>query len=466
MTRGEWFRRTGMLLLVASVSLPLQVVAANMVFPIAWVFAFFHQATVLAYTHPLGPHPLRELIRRSARLSHDEPLAHHLLLLVMGVLALLVWGGVFALGLVVPHLFKMLTGVESEFTRNPLAAAFNTLYLSVTVGTAWMMISPYFRVVYVLRTFRVLSRRTGDDLLARLEAVRARAANAVAVVVLGLLVVTGGGVMAAPAPELPPVAEVSSAAEAAELATAIRATLEAREYQWRLPRAVTPGAAAEENSLWAAITHVVRTAKQAWRDVQRFISEARRAVRRLLGGDATNTPAAGGSAGVFSGDALRTILYLTGIVAAAGWLVWGIVCWRRRRRRSSAAVEGVAPSAAVDLAAETTLASALPEDEWLRLARAQQEAGDHRLAVRAVFLATLASLGDQRLIDIRRSKSNRDYLVEVRLRVAARRDVPEVFGRSVGVFERVWYGWHDVAPEWVTQLLENHQKLTTRVPTA
>jgi hypothetical protein len=89
-----------------------------------------------------------------------------------------------------------------------------------------------------------------------------------------------------------------------------------------------------------------------------------------------------------------------------------------------------------------------------------------RLAVRAVFLATLAALGERRLIDIARSKSNRDYAVELRLRTAARREVPEVFGRSVNVFERAWYGLHEVAPEWVQELLENHQRLTSRVPSA
>ena len=40
-----------------------------------------------------------------------------------GVLASLAWGAVFALGLLLPYLLKILTGMESELTRNALAVA-------------------------------------------------------------------------------------------------------------------------------------------------------------------------------------------------------------------------------------------------------------------------------------------------------------------------------------------------------
>jgi hypothetical protein len=139
-----------------------------------------------------------------------------------------------------------------------------------------------------------------------------------------------------------------------------------------------------------------------------------------------------------------------------------VVAWLRWRRRPPAvAATGVPASSAVDLTDEATLASALPEDEWLKLARVQYDGGDLRLAVRAVFLATLAALGERRLIDIARSKSNHDYALELRLRTAGRQEVPVVFTRSIGVFERAWYGLHDVAPEWVQELLDNHQRLVS-----
>jgi hypothetical protein len=431
------------------------------VLPFAWVFACFHHATALAYTHDLGPRPLRTLVRTSGRLSLHEPLAHHMSLLLLGVLSLLVWVSVYFLGLLLPYLLKMLTGVESEFTRNPLAAAFNSLYLSVSVAVAWMIMTPYFRVVYVVRTFHVLSRRTGDDLLGRLHAARHRSvAAASAVLLVGLLAPSGWGDGPVAGAEVPvaevPVAE--AAAEAGALAEAIRVTLTSREYQWRMPRTEGAGARDRENGLWARVKEAFRTVKEVLRDLDRMLGDAGRALRRLFGGGGPESAVGSGAGSALTGDALRGLLYLAG----AGVLVGLVVAWLRWRRRPPAvAAAGVPASSAVDLADETTLASALPEDEWLKLARVQYDGGDLRLAVRAVFLATLAALGERRLIDIARSKSNRDYALELRLRTAGRQEVPVVFARSIGVFERAWYGLHDVAPEWVQELLDNHQRLVS-----
>jgi hypothetical protein len=472
LTAGAWFRRTGALLMLASVSLPAQVVAAGLVLPFAWVHAFFHHGVTLAYTHDLGPRPLRRLTRLSARLAHHEPLAHHFSLLLLLALGLLVWGAVFAAGLVLPFLLKILTGLESEFTRNPLAAAFDSLYLSVTVSVAWMIVSPYVRVVYGLRTFQVRSRRTGEDLLARLEAARSRAAAVAAAGLLLLIVPSVAGATAPGADPSPPVRSSVDApgvppSQGRDLAGAIRATLSAREYQWRLPPMPPVDAAAGESGLVTAFKNAVKTVRDAVREIDRMVSEAGGALRRLLGGGAPGGSSSdAGAAGGFQASALRGVLYLLGGGGLAVLLVGGWWKWRNRHRPPVPAAVAGPPGATVSLADEATLASALPEDEWLRMAQVQRDGGDLRLAVRAVFLATLASLGEQRLIDIARSKSNRDYFVEVRLRAAARREVPEIFGRSVGVFERAWYGLHEVAPHWVQELLDNHQRLTSRDPIA
>ena len=73
-----------------------------------------------------------------------------------------------------------------------------------------------------------------------------------------------------------------------------------------------------------------------------------------------------------------------------------------------------------DLADETLLASQLPEDEWLRLARDFGDAANHRLALRAFYLSILAGLGERGLLAIARHKSNRDYLLELRRRARDR----------------------------------------------
>lgn len=470
LTAGGWFRCTGALLAHAAVSLPAQFAAANLIFPFAWVYGFFHHSVALAYTQDLGPRPLARLTRLSARLCHHEPMAHHFSLLLLVVLGSLLWAAVFAAGLLGPYLFKILTGTESEFTRNPLAAALNSLYLSITVSVAWMIVSPYFRVAYVLRTFHVFSRRTGDDLLGRLQAAQRRAA-AVAAILLVALALAPPPLAArdsAAAPAEGPASAVRPATdpESRRFAEAIRATLAGRDYQWRLPRTAATAAAPGEHGLLASLKRAMNSVRGVLRDVDRLLTEAGGALRRLLGGSAPPASPSGAS-GDFSASALRGLLGLLAAIGA-GVLIFSAYHLHRRRRRPPlpAAVVAGPRAAPMSLADEETLASALPEDEWLRLARAQWEGGDLRLAVRAVFLATLAALGEQRLIDIARSKSNRDYAVELRVRAAARREVQEIFGRSVGVFERAWYGLHDVAPNWVQELLDNHERLKSRVPVA
>lgn len=465
MSVGEWFRRTGALLAFSVFSVPVWAMAVPLVIPLAWVSAFFHHGTVLAYTHDLGSRPWRELVRQSARLAHQEPLGHHLCLLQLMVLSGLVWGAVAALGLILPFLVNIMTGIESDFTRNPLASAFNTLYLTATVGVTWLLVSPYVRVFYVLRTFQGLSRRTGHDLLSRLHAARLKTRLIIVPVLLSAILGLCGIPAAAEVEDgnAVPLAESGASGvpdDPVPLAHAIRETLMARDYQWRLPL----GDAADsprENSWVAALRRALDRVGRMVREFDRWIGNIDRLIRRWFGGTGPGSADEGPGSGMV-GSALRGTL----ILALGGLLMGGVILvihrWHRRRQPVPASVpEAGAPR--IDLSDEATLASALPEGEWLRLARDQWQAGDARLAIRAVFLATVAALGDQGLIAIGQSKSNRDYLIELRLRALSHREAPEIFGGSVALFERAWYGLHQAAPDWLDQMLDNHNRLTTRV---
>src|SRR5436190_21100441 len=88
------------------------------------------------------------------------------------------------------------------------------------------------------------------------------------------------------------------------------------------------------------------------------------------------------------------------------WMLWRN--WKQARQTVTVEAEALPPP--VNLESENVLASQLPENEWLLLAREKMEAGELRLALRALFLATLAHLGEKRLLQIGRSKSNGDYV--------------------------------------------------------
>lgn len=186
--------------------------------------------------------------------------------------------------------------------------------------------------------------------------------------------------------------------------------------------------------------------------VTRFFNWLEGWLQRLFGG--ANS---GGSAPEMPGGGVDPALLAWVALAAA--LVVCLIAWLRNRRAQAAAVPGAAGVAAVDLSQEHLLASQLPEDEWLRLAREKQAAGETRLAVRAVFLAGLSFLGAHGRLRIARGKSNLDYLREY----GRRGDTPEparaAFGQNTRDFERVWYGDHASDGSLLDAMLRRYQTL-------
>ena len=108
---------------------------------------------------------------------------------------------------------------------------------------------------------------------------------------------------------------------------------------------------------------------------------------------------------------------------------------------------------------ENVGAEQLPEDGWTKLARELLERGELRLALRALYFASLAHLAARNLISIARFKSNRDYERELRRRGHSSPDLLSVFGDNLGSFERSWYGLHEVNRELVDQFAANVERM-------
>jgi hypothetical protein len=150
------------------------------------------------------------------------------------------------------------------------------------------------------------------------------------------------------------------------------------------------------------------------------------------------TPTGGGSALRALPDVLLAVAVLI-LLGAVGWIIWKVV---NRGRNSTVAV--ATHKAAPDLNSDDLVASQLPEDEWIALARQHAAAGELTLALRAAWLACLAHLGERELLSIARYKSNRDYERELQRRARTREDLLAAFGQNLLVFERAWYGRHEV----------------------
>ena len=120
------------------------------------------------------------------------------------------------------------------------------------------------------------------------------------------------------------------------------------------------------------------------------------------------------------------------------------------RGRSHAAQRSI-PVSAVPLPdlSDAAIANERSEDEWFALATRLEETGELRLALRAAYLGLLAGLAQRDWVDIRRDRTNREYLEEFTRRwrrrpqaaIDVRAAIPEELrGEFAGYSDRVWYG--------------------------
>ncbi len=143
------------------------------------------------------------------------------------------------------------------------------------------------------------------------------------------------------------------------------------------------------------------------------------------------------------------------LIAGLGLLILVLLIKSFRNRPVVAEVVPEPVQPVPDLAAETTTADQLEEDQWLALAGEMLEKNELRLALRALFLATLALLARQRLISIAPFKSNREYLRELARSAHALTGVTDALHENIRLFEKSWYGDHQINKEILAQVQEN-----------
>jgi hypothetical protein len=101
----------------------------------------------------------------------------------------------------------------------------------------------------------------------------------------------------------------------------------------------------------------------------------------------------------------------------------------------------------------------LPTNRWLALAKELTMKGDLRLAMRALYLATLAHLAQHDMITIETYKSNREYEKELKRRAHERKELLIIFAKNLTIFERVWYGMYRIAQSDFEQYAANQKRI-------
>jgi len=236
-----------------------------------------------------------------------------------------------------------------------------------------------------------------------------------------------------------------------ELNERIDRELSGSEYSWRKPHHLVSG---EKNWLQGFVSWIAKSLGKVSRAINRVVDVITKWWQSLFphpeGSPQLSTTA---SAPTWINQLLLYAI-ICGLIIAVALIALRIL---GRSKKNKPVPTGSAMPVAPNLKSETIVADELPQDQWLLLAHRKLEEGEPRLALRALFLAALSLLGAERLIVVRRSKSNSDYETELRRRRSA--ELTELFRGNRRLFERCWYGDHPVTDVEIKQSTNFYQRL-------
>ena len=428
-------------------------IALLLLFPIGWVYAFFQNATVLGGN---DEYDLQEIVQKSLKQAALWPLQNNYLVFMFKGFSIFVLLNVGSGIVMAIYFLSMFLGIQTAFSQSP-SAFLNTTFLASLCALTYLCIDPVLKAVYVLRCFYGESRQSGEDLKADLRASsileQKGAAIALSSIILLLSLPHATGAEPKSTQSKGDGGSVAASVKPTQLDEAINRTMQKPEYTWRLPR--EQKAENEKKGYLASwidkfLSKIQTATKSLGNTIDRFI--------RWL----TQNQSSSGGKGGLKLDWLMGVkgLIIVLILAIAALLAWLLVrLWKTRNASDIPEIEAEAVLAAPNLEDEHVAADQLPEDGWISMARDLLNRGEPRLALRALYLASLAHLAQRNLITIARFKSNRDYERELSRRAHALPEVTLVFTENVSIFDRSWYGTHEVSAPLLDHFEGNLNKI-------
>lgn len=365
-----------------------------------------------------------------------------LLILPMSPIGVVITANVAILLGNLPSLLRSLFGIETAVAMG--GSTGNSTFLAICVGIAFMIMDPVLKAAFVLRCFHGESLYTGEDLRIALKTVATRAARTMSLLLVAAI--AAAGAPTARAQEFPDAQRETAQA----LDQAINNVLEQKEYTWRAPKEI-PDDAFRDSFFSRFLEEVARSIRRAFEAFANFV----RWLDNLLSGSGGGV--GGGSSGSWvSASRMFLWILLIGVLVALAVIVVRILL---QRRAGVVEAARATPVAVPNIEEESVTADALPEEGWLTLARELMERGELRLAMRALFLATLAVLAHREYIRIAKHKSNREYLREVERRAHSAPELSPELQQTVRAFEQVWYGDYAVDPPRFEQFNQRQERI-------
>lgn len=416
--------------------------AALVTLPLGWCYAFFQNLTALE-----GP-DIRSTLQTARRQALLWPGQNHLLICLLALIGLVLFINIAVSAFLLPRALKTLLGIETIFTRSNLLLLNSTFWATVVVMTH-LCIDPLVKTCYLLRCYYGQSLSSGADLRAQLRRLTSRPL----LLLLGLSVMASliAGIPAAGAQ--PPLPETHLQQRTIQLDHSIEQTIASHRYSWRLPRGTEQLTRQElPGFLRASLDWLQDTA----RTVTGWVRKLLRWISHKLPKPKPPENSPGWGSG-FQGHALPLLYGLLAVLLCTA----AIFAWRRLRRPDPLGTEPVTLLTAVepDLRDESVLADELSEERWSAMARELLAKGELRLGLRALYLSSLVSLSEARLLGIGRSKTNRDYEQELLRFSHAKPALAEAFSSNLRIFEGAWYGLHLPDEGTLRRYLDNHSRI-------
>jgi hypothetical protein len=417
-------------------------VAGLLVVPFGFCYAFYQNATAHAGEDVQDVTLTCQWAWRQAKLW---PRQNHLLIGIFWLLGLVIFLNLSLATLIIPQLMKSLLGVESIFTLSGIRVILNSTFWIAMLGMTYLFLDPFIKTAYVLRCFYGSALGSGEDLKTELN----RILNPGAKIIAGLLIV-----ILCVAPVLS-IAKTPVPVSAGELDQSIEEIMNRPEFSWRMPRETAGQKEPEtmgplEAALKWLLDMITKGIKTIGEWITRFLDWLESLLPKsegqpLSGNKNWKTP-------------LRMVLLLLLFLFLAIMAFIFIRIWQRRR---TGPVETISAAATPvpDLSDEKVKADDLPTNRWLSLAGELAEKEELRLAMRALYLATLAHLADHEMITIESYKSNREYEDELTRRAHEHGELILIFSKSLNVFERAWYGMYHIARSEFDSFARNQKRI-------
>ncbi len=430
---------TGFILLPAALLITL---------PFGYTFAFYQNIMVEAYGKDFR-------LKRSMRQAVDQamrwPRQNHLVLGVFFIFSLVIMANLGMAIFFLPYALKQYLGVETMFTLSG-SSVLNTTFVTVLIGMTYLCMDPIVKTVYVLRCFYGGSLETGDDLKAEMKTLLAAkaAAGIVWVSLLCAVFIWQPGNISAAEPQSP-----SRVVNTLELDQSIDKVIVQPEFTWRMPR---DKKVVDVKKVYDPFTRALKWITSRIAKITASVIDFLKKIYKKFFTSPSESKTTRTPTRIEWMTTVQVLLFVVLCLTVCTLAIYLRRVWLRRKTGHVTA-QPVVFNTGPDLTDDSITADELPRDKWLALAQELMAQGNLQLAMRALYLATLAHLADVNLITIAHYKSNRDYEGELKRRAHEKDDLIHLFSDNVRTFDRVWYGLYKVTMDEVRFFSSNCERI-------